>query len=153
VVGGDAYLPCGIGPPAGLEDCALPLLLVSAFGLVAVWLGRESLTDDCAFFPVWLGVELSEAVDDGVAPLPALRLPLPLLGFDPFGIFASFEGEAMLGDAALPEPDVTVLPAEGFGVLSIAGLPAAGSGVCAETNTGDSNNAAVTAMVDRLKRN
>jgi|SRR6185437_15525308 len=139
-------------PLARLDDRSLPLPCISALGLVAVWLGRESLTADCGLLPVWLGIELSDAVEDGVAPLPALRLPLPPLGFEPFGIFASFEGEAMPGDAALFEPDVTVLPVEGFGVLLIAGLPAAGSGVCAETSADDSKNRAATAMLDRLLR-
>jgi hypothetical protein len=107
------------------------------------------LTEDCGLFPVWLGVELSDAVEDGVAPLPGLRLPLPPSGFEPFGIFASFEGEAMPGDAALPIPDDTALPADGFGVLLMAGLPAAGSGVCAETNAGGNKNKAASAMLDR----
>jgi hypothetical protein len=126
-------------------------LFMPASGLVAVWLGRESLIPDCALSSVWLGIELSEALDDGVPPLPGPRLPLALLGLEPFGIFASFEGEAMLGDAALPEPDVTVSPLEGFGVLMIAGLPAAGSGVCAEARIGDSNKTAANAPVDKPK--
>jgi hypothetical protein len=154
VVGGEAYWPCDV-EPAGLAFSLLPL--VPASGLVAVWLGRESLTDDCGLFPVWLGVELSDAVEDGVAPLPALRLPLPLLGLEPFGILASFDGEAMpgevvAGDAALPRPDETASLVDGFGVLSMAGLPAAGSGVCAATSVGGSKNSAATAMLDKLLR-
>jgi hypothetical protein len=41
------------------------------------------------------------------------------------------------------------LPADGFGVLLMAGLPAAGSGVCAETNAGGNKNKAASAMLDR----
>jgi hypothetical protein len=57
----------------------------------------------------------------------------------------------MLGDALLLMPDVTVSPADGFGVLLMAGLPAAGSGVCADARTGISNKA-VNATVDKPNR-
>jgi hypothetical protein len=122
---------------AAPDDGSPPL--VPASGLVAVWLGRESLIEDCGLLPVWLGIELSDAVEDGVAPLPALRLPLPLLGLEPLGMFASFEGEAICGDGAV----------SGAGVLLMAGLPAAGSGVCADASAGESRNKAASAMLDR----
>lgn len=146
------YLPCGMEPPVlpALDD---GLLLPAAFGSIAVWLGGASLTEDCGLLPVWLGIELSEAVEDGVAPLPALRLPLPPSGFEPFGMFASFEGEAMLGEAALlPEPEVTASPADGFGVVLMAGLPAAGSGVCAKLPASGNSNRAAIAAPDKPKR-
>jgi len=142
-LGGEAYWPCGI-EPALLGDWPVALLFIPAFGLVAVWLGRESFTEDCGLLPVWLGIELSDAVEDGVPPLPGPRLPLPPSGFEPLGIFASFEGEAMPGDAAPP--------LEGAGVLLIAGLPTACSGVCAEPCPGDSNSKAASAAPDKPKR-
>ena len=122
----------------------MPLLFIPAFGLVAVWLGRESFTEDCGLLPVWLGIGLSAAVEDCVPPLPGPRLPLPPSGFEPFGMFASFEGEATPGDAAPPR--------EGAGVLVIAGLPAACSGVCAEPCAGDSNTKAASAAPGKPKR-
>jgi hypothetical protein len=124
-----------------------------ASGLVAVWLGRESLTPDCALAPVWLGIELSDALDDGVPPLPGPRLPFALLGFDPFGILLSFDGDAIGGDAALFKPDVTPsAPLDGRGVLLMAGLPAAGSGVCAHASIGGNTRTAANTIVDKLKR-
>src|SRR5579884_2671065 len=122
----------------GLGDC--PSLPAALSGIVAVCGGRESLIPDCALAPVWLGIELSDALDDGVPPLPGPRLPLPLFGFEPFGIFASFEGDAIPDN---PAPGVATL--SGLGVLLIAGLPAAGSGVCADASTGGSSKTAANA--------
>src|ERR1700761_8879380 len=89
-------------------------------------------------FAVWLGEVPSLDSADGVAPLPAAMLPLPESGFEPFGIASALEGE--LGVVTVPpspiplcdRPLCTPLLFEGLGVLLIAGLPAAGSGVCAD---------------------